>query len=62
MEEALDITAKKIMLPMQDGDVQRTWANVDQLLTITNYCPKTNIKTGIKQFVDWYKQFKSRIR
>jgi UDP-glucuronate 4-epimerase len=59
MEEALDITAKKIMLPMQDGDVQRTWANVDQLLTITNYCPKTNIKTGIKQFVDWYKQLKS---
>ena len=41
-------------MPMQKGDVEATWANTDLLKKLTGYAPKTNIKKGIKNFVDWY--------
>jgi UDP-glucuronate 4-epimerase len=57
IEEATGIQAKKNMLPMQAGDVYATWANVELLKSLTGYSPNTNIKKGIKSFVDWYKDF-----
>ena len=47
--------SKKEMLPMQPGDVERTWANVDDLIKDYNYSPNTSIKEGVKSFVNWYK-------
>ena len=44
-------------MPMQQGDVPSTWANTDLLKKLTGYSPKTNIKTGIKSFIDWYTSF-----
>tara|TARA_B100000780_G_scaffold258547_1_gene208951 strand:+ start:4516 stop:5529 length:1014 start_codon:yes stop_codon:yes gene_type:complete len=44
-------------MPMQKGDVPATWANTELLKKLTGYAPKTNIKTGIKNFIDWYKVF-----
>ena len=41
-------------MPMQKGDVPATWANTDLLKKLTGYAPKTDIKEGIKKFVDWY--------
>ena len=41
-------------MPMQKGDVEATWANTDLLKKLTGYAPKTDIKKGIKNFVDWY--------
>ena len=41
-------------MPMQQGDVPATWANTDLLKKLTGYAPKTDIKEGIKKFVDWY--------
>jgi len=34
--------------------VHATWANTDLLKKLTGYAPKTDIKKGIKNFVDWY--------
>jgi len=45
------------MKGMQDGDVQATWANVDDLINNFNYNPSTNIQIGIKNFMEWYKKF-----
>ena len=41
-------------MPMQKGDVPATWANTDLLKKLTGYAPKTDVKDGIKKFVDWY--------
>lgn len=50
-------TAIKEMLPMQPGDVEKTWADTTALKKDFNYIPKTNIKVGVKKFIDWYKQY-----
>ena len=47
--------SKKEMLPMQPGDVERTWANVDDLIKDYNYSPNRSIKEGVKSFINWYK-------
>ena len=57
IEKSLGITAKKEMLPMQPGDVAKTWANVDDLIRDYDYHPNTPIKKGIDSFVAWYKKF-----
>ncbi|WP_405415769.1 NAD-dependent epimerase [Maribacter sp. Asnod1-A12] len=57
IEESLDTVAKKDMYPMQPGDVERTWANVDDLIADYDYSPNTPIKEGVQQFVDWYKEY-----
>ncbi|WP_299113634.1 NAD-dependent epimerase [uncultured Winogradskyella sp.] len=57
IEFNLDKTAEKNMLPIQPGDVERTWADVDQLIKDFDYRPNTSIKKGVKSFVDWYKDY-----
>ncbi|WP_116772121.1 NAD-dependent epimerase [Maribacter litoralis] len=57
IEESLDTVAKKDMYPMQPGDVEKTWANVDDLIADYDYRPNTPIKEGVQQFVDWYKGY-----
>ncbi len=57
MENAMGKPAEKIMMPMQDGDVKQTWADIDQLATITAHKPKTNIVNGVNQFAMWYNTF-----
>ena len=42
------------MLPIQPGDVSKTWANVDALINDYNYQPSTRIEDGIEKFIDWY--------
>jgi UDP-glucuronate 4-epimerase len=59
IENALGISAKKIMMPMQDGDVTATWANVDKLINDYNYKPNTPIYVGVSYFVDWYQKYYS---
>jgi len=57
IEKKLGIEAKKEMLPMQAGDVNRTWADVDSLKKDFDYNPKTNVSEGVGKFIDWYKQY-----
>jgi UDP-glucuronate 4-epimerase len=54
IEDACGKKAEKIMLPMQPGDVKRTFADIESLNELTGYRPTTQIEAGIKQFVDWY--------
>jgi len=57
IEDALGMQAKKNMLPLQDGDVPATYADVDSLREWTGFTPATDIRTGIGRFVDWYRAY-----
>ena len=59
IEKNLGKKANKEMLPMQPGDVAKTWANVDSLIEDYDYSPSTSITEGVKQFVDWYLAYHS---
>lgn len=56
-EKALKKEAKKIFLPMQAGDVQKTFADIENLKNDFGYEPKTNIEYGVAKFIEWYKQY-----
>lgn len=58
VEDALGIKADKELLPLQPGDVPDTYADVDDLVRDFNYKPSMNIKQGVKNFVDWYREYK----
>jgi len=57
IEQALGKVAEKTMLPMQDGDVQSTYADVSELISNFNYKPDTKLSEGIDAFVKWYRKF-----
>jgi UDP-glucuronate 4-epimerase len=57
LEEHLGKKAVKNFLPMQPGDVQSTFADVDDLMMDVGFKPKTDINEGLKKFVSWYKEF-----
>lgn len=57
IEEASGKEAKMNMLPMQPGDVHRTWADVSALHKAIGYAPHTDLKTGVERFVEWYKGY-----
>ena len=54
IEKSTGKTAKKLMMPMQAGDVNRTWANVEQFKTDYDYQPSTSVETGVENFMSWY--------
>lgn len=54
IEKAVGKKAVKNFLPMQQGDVYRTFADVDDLIKDVNFKPDTNIEDGIARFVKWY--------
>lgn len=57
IEEELGIKAVKEMKPLQPGDVPATYADVTDLVSNLNYKPATSIKTGISNFISWYKKY-----
>ena len=57
LEDCLGIEAKKNFLPLQAGDVPDTYADVTALVEDVGYRPNTPISVGIRNFVDWYKEF-----
>lgn len=57
LEEALGMEAKKNMMPMQPGDVLETSAETQPLYDIVGFKPQTTVKEGVKNFVDWYKEY-----
>lgn len=54
LESLLGREAKKEYVEMQKGDVQKTYADVDDLIQATGFAPNTDLKTGLDQFVNWY--------
>jgi UDP-glucuronate 4-epimerase len=57
LEKALGKEAKKEFLPLQAGDVQATFADVDDLIRDFDYQPDTSLETGMAQFVQWFKRY-----
>jgi|TARA_R100001244_G_scaffold6593_12_gene7967 UDP-glucuronate 4-epimerase len=57
LEAALGIDAKKVMRPMQPGDVTATYADVSRLHALTGYQPKVMLEQGLQNFVNWYRDF-----
>ncbi len=55
IEQALGRQADKRMLPMQDGDVPATYADVDALKAWVGFAPRTGIREGVARFVAWYR-------
>lgn len=57
LEKALNITAIKKFLPMQDGDVRETSADISSAARDFEYSPSTCIEKGIPLLVSWYKDY-----
>ena len=57
IESALGVDAIKELLPLQPGDVPDTYADVDDLVKEFDYKPSMSVTQGVKNFVDWYKEY-----
>lgn len=57
VEVATGCKAKCNFMPMQAGDVAATWADAALLKSLTGYKPNTNVRDGVKAFVEWFKQY-----
>ena len=56
--KVLDVEPKIKQLPMQPGDVDRTFADISKAKKLIGYEPKTTFEEGIRKFVNWYKENK----
>ena len=57
IEKAIGIEAKKKFLPIQPGDVEATYADVDDLMDYVGFKPATPLEKGIDAFVKWYRGY-----
>ena len=57
LEEALGRKAELNMMPVQDGDVARTEADITETEAALGYRQSTPIDVGVRRFVDWYRDF-----
>lgn len=55
IEQELGIEAKIKRLPLQPGDVKRTYADISKAKSLLDYDPQTKFNEGIKKFIYWYK-------
>ncbi|MDQ0319266.1 UDP-glucuronate 4-epimerase [Pararhizobium capsulatum DSM 1112] len=59
VEQAVGKSAIRNMLPMQQGDVPRTFASPDLLKALTSFTPAITVENGVRRFVEWYMTYKS---
>jgi UDP-glucuronate 4-epimerase len=57
LEEEFGAKSEKIYFPMQQGDVTKTWASTDEIEKVVAPIYKTKIEDGIKEFVNWFKEY-----
>lgn len=57
LEDSLGMPARRIMAPMQDGDVVMTCADTSPLVRLTGFRPDTSLRQGIAEFVRWYREY-----
>jgi UDP-glucuronate 4-epimerase len=57
LEQECGRKAEMEMLPMQPGDVQRTYADIDAIQRDLGYQPSTSIEVGVPAFVRWYREY-----
>jgi UDP-glucuronate 4-epimerase len=57
IEDAVGKKAVKKLLPLQEGDVLETYADIEELAKEISYRPKTPIEVGVREFVKWYREY-----
>ena len=57
VEKACGKEAEINYLPMQTGDVEATYANIDAIKDAVGFEPQTSIDVGIPKFVEWYRDY-----
>jgi UDP-glucuronate 4-epimerase len=57
IEKAMGKEAIKEMYPMQQGDVEKTFADIDDLIADYSYRPKTSISVGVESFIMWFRKY-----
>ncbi len=57
IEDATGTKAIRNYMPMQQGDVPATWADASLLERLTGGCPATDVRTGMRAFVEWYRGY-----
>ena len=57
IEKYLGKKSIKKMLPMQDGDVKKTWASISKITKDYNFQNKVSLDKGIEEFINWYKVY-----
>ena len=55
IEAATGREAQRNLMPMQPGDVPSTWADASLVEALVGTLPRTDIRHGVQQFVDWYR-------
>jgi len=60
LEEACGRKAELEMLPMQPGDVYKTYADIEAIRRDMGYEPTTAIDVGIPRFVEWFREYHGR--
>ncbi len=55
LEQCLGKKAIKNYVDMQQGDVLKTWADIEELYKKVNFKPNIELKEGLEKFVNWYK-------
>jgi UDP-glucuronate 4-epimerase len=57
IEQCLGKKAQKNLLPLQQGDVPDTYADVEDLVRDVGYRPATSVEEGIRNFITWYLEY-----
>ncbi|MDJ0696720.1 NAD-dependent epimerase [Mastigocoleus sp. MO_188.B34] len=57
LEKEIGIIAEKELLPLQPGEVEETYADIDELIKDTDFKPQTSLEVGLKNFVIWYRSY-----
>ena len=57
LEKTIGIKAKKVYKPMQAGDVFATHADIDSLTDFVGFKPVTSLQDGLRNFVEWYRDY-----
>ena len=57
LEKLLGKKARMNLLPMQPGDVPRTFADIDDLMKDVSFKPATSVEDGIRRFIEWYREY-----
>jgi len=60
IEKGLGKKAHMNMLPMQPGDIEESWADIDALKKDIGFRPETLIKEGVDSFINWYKEYNGK--
>lgn len=59
IENQTGLKAEKKFVEMRSGDLEATWADISKAEKLLGYRPAVSLETGIKNFIDWYKQYNS---